>query len=111
MYPPFAGEFLFFVRFNHIVGVRRFEFQMAVEIFLDVKHIFLVAVPCQLVVGVLGQIVLVGEERPDAAQLQDALAAVHDGQLIPAHKFMSGFLVRCAVAGAVAAGIRRVVVE
>ena len=78
---------------------------MAVEILLDVKHIFLVVVSCQLVVGVLGQVILVGQKGPDAAQLQDALAAVHDGQFIPAHEFMAGFLVRCAIAGAVAAGV------
>ena len=62
---------------------------MAVEILLDVEHIFLVVVPCQLIVGVLGQVILVGEKRPDAAQLEDALAAVHDGQFIPAHKFFA----------------------
>lgn len=78
---------------------------MAVEILLDVKHIFLVVVSCQLVVRVLGQVILVGQKRPDAPQLQDALATIHDSQLVPAHKFMPCFLVRCAVAGAVAAGV------
>ena len=82
---------------------------MAVEILLDVKYVLLIVVPGQLIVGVLGQIVLVGEKRPDTAQLQDALAAVHDGQFIPAHEFMAGFLVRCAIAGAVAAGVRCVI--
>ena len=62
---------------------------MPVEIFLDVKHVLLIIVAGQLIVGMLGQIVLVGEERPDAAQLQDALSAVHDGQFIPAHKFFA----------------------
>ena len=80
---------LAFIRLHYIIGVRRFEFQMAIKIFLDVKHIFLVVIPCQLVVEVMGQIVLVGEERPDTAQLQATLATVHDGQLIPAHKFFA----------------------
>ena len=51
------------------------------------------------------KIVLVGEERPDTAQLEDALAAVHDGQFIPTHKFMASFLKRGAITGAVAAGV------
>ena len=39
------------------------------EILLDVEHIFLVVVPCQLIVRMPGQVILVGEKRPDAAQL------------------------------------------
>ena len=78
--PVSRGSFLFFGFLDYFIGIRRFQFQAVIEIFLDVEHIFLVVVPCQLVVGVLGQIVLVGEERPDTAQLEDALAAVHDGQ-------------------------------
>ena len=62
---------------------------MAVEILLDVKYVLLIVVPGQLIVWVLGQIVLVREKRPDTAQLQDALAAVHDGQFIPAHEFFA----------------------
>ena len=62
---------------------------MAVEILLDVKHILLVVVSCQLVIGVLGQVILVRQEGPDTAQLQDALTAVHDGQFIPAHEFFA----------------------
>ena len=60
-------------------------------------------------VGVLGQVILVGEKRPDTAQLEDALAAVHDGQFIATHKFMASFLKRGAITGAVAAGVRCVV--
>ena len=76
---------------------------------LDVKEVLLVVVSGQLVIGVLGQVVLIREEGPHAAQLQDALATIHDSQLVPAHKFMPCFLVRCAVAGAVAAGVGGVV--
>lgn len=60
-----------------------------IEILLDVKHILLVVVAGQLVVGMLGEIVFVGEKRPDAPQLQNALAAVHDRQFIAAHKFFA----------------------
>ena len=85
------------------------QFQPAVQKLLDVKEVSFVVVAGQLVVGVLGQVVLVREEGPDAAELQNALAAIHNGQLVPAHKLVAGFLVRCAVAGAVAAGVRGVV--
>ena len=56
---------------------------------LDVKEVFLVVVAGQLVIGVLGQVILIREERPHTAQLQDAFAAVHDGQLIPTHELFA----------------------
>ena len=37
----------------------------------------------------LGDVVLVREERPHTAQLEDTLAAVHDGQFILAHKLFA----------------------
>ena len=43
--------------------------------------------------GVLGDVVLVREERPHTAQLEDTLAAVHDGQFILAHKLFAELLV------------------
>ena len=98
-----------FVGVHHIVHVRRFEFEAAVKKLFDVKKILLVVVAGQFIVGVLGQVVLVGQKRPDAAELQNALTTVHDGKLVPAHEFVTGLLVRCAVAWAVAAGVRSVV--
>ena len=84
------GEtFLWRVGVHHIVHVRRFEFKPMVKKLLDVKEVLLVVVAGQLVVGVLGQIILVRQKRPDAAQLQDTLAAVHDCQFIAAHKFFA----------------------
>ena len=81
------GEtFLWQVGVHHIVHVRRFEFEPAVKELLDVKEVLLVVVAGQFVVWVLGQVILVGQKRPDAPQLQDALAAVHDSQFVPAHK-------------------------
>ena len=76
---------------------------------LDVKHIFLVVVAGQLVIGVLGQVVLIREEGSHAAQLQDTLAAVHNSQFVSAHELVTRLLVRCAVAGTVAAGVGSVV--
>jgi hypothetical protein len=34
----------------------------------------------------LGQVIFIREERPDAPELQDTLASVHDCQFIPAHQ-------------------------
>ena len=56
---------------------------------LDVKEVLLVVVSGQLVIGVLGQVILVGQKRPNAPQLQDTLASVHNGQLVPAHKLFA----------------------
>ena len=64
-----------------ITGVDLF---FSVQIFFNIEDVFGVIVRGQLVVGVLGQIVLVRKKRSDAAQLQDALAAVQHRQLIPA---------------------------
>ncbi|MFQ7107289.1 MAG: hypothetical protein ACLRQ4_19120, partial [Neglectibacter timonensis] len=44
---------------------------------------------CVFVIRVLGQIVFVGQEGPDTTQLQDALAAIQDSQLIPAHELFA----------------------
>ena len=42
-----------------------------------------------LVIWVPGDIVLVRQEGPDAAQLQNALAAVHNRQLVHGHKLFA----------------------
>ena len=104
------GEtFLWQVGVHYIVHVRRFELEPAVKKLFNVKEVLLVVVAGQLVIGMLGQVVLIREERPHTPQLQDALSAIHDGQLIPAHEFVTRLLVRCAVAGTVAASVRCVV--
>ena len=46
-----------------------------------------------------GDVVLVREERPHTTQLEDALAAVHDGQFILAHKLFAELLVVERVGG------------
>ena len=78
-----------FVGVHHIVHIRRFEFEPAVKKLLDVEKVLLVVVAGQLVVGVMGQFVLVREERPHTAELQNTLATVHDGKLVPAHEFFA----------------------
>ena len=37
----------------------------------------------------LGNVEFVAQEWPDSAQLQDALAAIHDRKLVPAHKLFA----------------------
>ena len=56
---------------------------------LDVKGILGVRVGGVWVIGMLGDVVLVREERPHTTQLEDALATVHDGQFILAHKLFA----------------------
>lgn len=56
---------------------------------LYVQGVFLVKVGCIFVIGMFGDVVLVGQERADAPQLQDTLAAVHDCQLVYAHKLFA----------------------
>ena len=43
----------------------------------------------------LGNVEFVAQEWPDSAQLQDALAAIHDRKLVPAHKLLASLLVGC----------------
>ena len=37
----------------------------------------------------LGNVEFVAQEWPDSAQLQDALTAIHDRKLVPAHKLFA----------------------
>ena len=60
------GEtFLWRVCIHHIVHVRRFELEPAVKKLLNVKEVLLVVISGQLVIGVLGQVILIGQKRPD----------------------------------------------
>ena len=73
----------------HVADLVGFELQPGFEEAFDVENVLRVGVGGVLVVGVLGDVVLVREERPHPAQLQDALAAVHDGQLILTHQLFA----------------------
>lgn len=64
-----------------ITGV---DFFFSVQIFFNIEGVFGVVVRGELVVGVLGQVVLVRKKRSDATQLQNALAAVQHRKLVPA---------------------------
>ena len=60
---------------------------------LYVQFVSLVKIGCVLIVGVLGNIVFIGQKWANSSELQDTLAAVHDGQLVLAHKLLAQFLI------------------
>ena len=77
------------VYFVHIVDLVGLEFEPGGQERLNVKGILGVRVGGVWVIGVLGDVVLVREERTHTTQLEDALATVHDGQFILAHKLFA----------------------
>ena len=85
------------------------DFFFSVQELLDIEGVLGVIIGGVLVVRVLGQVVLVAQKWAHAPQLQDALAAIQHCQLIPAHKFVTEFLVVGAIAWAIATGIGIVV--
>lgn len=72
---------------------------------LNVKGEFLVEICRIFVVWVLRQVILIGQERTHAAKLQDALTAIHHGQLISAHELLTQLLIVGSVAWTIASGI------
>ena len=72
---------------------------------LNVKGEFLVKICRIFVVWVLRQVILIGQKRTHAAKLQDALTAIHHGQLIPAHELLAQLLIVGSVAWTIASGI------
>ena len=77
------------VHFVYVVDLIGLRFEPGGQKRLNVKGVLGVRIGCELEVGVLGDVVLVREERPHTTQLEDALAAVHDGQFILAHKLFA----------------------
>ena len=65
------------------------------QIAFHIESVLLIEVRQFLVPLMLGNVEFVAQEWPDSAQLQDALAAIHDRKLVPAHKLLSGLLVGC----------------
>ena len=70
-------------------GVCLFQFQAVFQVLFDVELICLVIIRQLFVSGMFGDIILIGEEWPDATHLQDALSAVHDGKFVLAHQFFA----------------------
>ena len=67
---------------NHFVLITGLELQPMVEKRLDAEHVFLIGTSSEPVVRMLGQIVFIWLERPDTAQLQNALSAIQHSQFI-----------------------------
>ena len=72
------------ISINHNKFIIGTDFFFSVQIFFNIEDVFGVIVRGQLVVGVLGQVVLVAQEWAHTTQLQNTLAAVQHRQLVPA---------------------------
>ena len=75
--------------FKHLAYCVRFQPEAVGQKTLYVQGVFLVKVGCIFVIWVLGDVVLVGQKRANAPQLQNALAAVHNRQLVLAHQLFA----------------------
>ena len=89
-----------------ITGV---DFFFSVHELLNVQSVLGVIVRGELVVGVLGQIVLVRKKRSDTTQLQNTLAAIQNRKLIYARKVFAKLLKILSVRWAVTSGVGGVV--
>ena len=84
-------------RVEHLVYLIRFRHQSCGEILFDIKGVPWVRVRQILIIGVLGDVLLVREEGTHAAKLQDALAAVHHRQFVYRGKVFAQLLIVQAV--------------
>ena len=73
----------------HSASLVRFQLEPAGQETLYVQFVSLVKIGCVLIVGVLGDVVFVGQKWANPSELKDTLAAVHDSQLILAHKLFA----------------------
>ena len=87
--------FFRFIIFD-FVGIKRIlilGMKRTIEINLRVKGVCRISIREVLIVGMFGQIEFVGEERTNAADLQNTLAAVHRRQLVLRHEFLAELLI------------------
>ena len=77
---------VYFIYFADLIGL---EFQPCGQECFNVKSVLIVRVGSVLKIGVLGNVVLVRKERAHTAQLEDALAAVHNGKFVLAHQLFA----------------------
>lgn len=73
----------------HGASLVRFQLEPVGQETLYVQFVSLVKIGCVPVVGVLGDIEFIGQKRANPSELQDTLAAVHDSQLVLAHKLFA----------------------
>ncbi len=64
---------------------------------LYVEGVSLIVIGCEGIEGMLGDVVFLRQEGPNAPELEDALAAVQDRQLVDAHELFAELLVVQAV--------------
>ena len=81
------------IGFIHLADFVRFQSEVVGQETLYVQFVSLVKIGCVLIVGVLGNIVFIGQKWANSSELQYALAAVHDSQFILAHKLLAQFLI------------------
>lgn len=99
------------VYFVNLVDFVGFGFQPGRQELLYVEGVPWIGIGCQVVVGMFRDVVFVRKERTDAAQLQDALAAVHDGDFILRHELLPQLLIIERVGGFPPTALAGVVVE
>lgn len=76
----------------HLVAVKFFihpQPEFMLQIAFHIKSVLLIEVRQFFVPLMLGNVEFVAQEWSDSAQLQDALAAIHDRKFVPAHKFFA----------------------
>ena len=73
----------------HVVFLVGLELEAAGHILFDVEGVLRVGVGEVFVVGMLRYVVLVAQEGSQAADLEDALAAVEGGKVVHAHELFA----------------------
>lgn len=77
----------------HVVFLVGLELEAVGHILFDVEGVLRVGVGEVFVVGVLRDVVLVAQEGAQAADLEDALAAIESGEVVHAHQLAPELLV------------------
>lgn len=95
----------------HLVFLVGLELEAAGHILFDVEGVLRVGVGEVFVVGMLRYVVLIRQKRAQAADLEDALAAVEGGKVVHAHELAPELLVVQAVRRLTAPALACIVVE
>jgi len=77
------------VYFIYIADLIGLEFQPCGQECFNVKSVLIVRIGSVLEIGVFGDVVLIRKERPHTTQLEDALAAIHNGKLVLTHQLFA----------------------
>ena len=93
----------------HVIFLAGLELEAVGHILFDVEGVLRVGVGEVFVVGMLRYVVLVAQEGAQAADLEDALAAVEGGEVVHAHELAPKLLVVQAVRRFPAAALAGVV--